>query len=153
MKNMIRVKLLSPNDLIYFQKLIALFNEVFKEADNIMPNEMYLQGFLAKPGFTVFAALAEDEVIGGLTAFELPLYYIESSEMFIYDVAIKPAFQRQGIGKKLLSALKEYCTEKSIKEIFVAANKEDVHALDFYRSMCAEEEEVIHFNYLLNTKN
>ena len=85
--------------------------------------------------------------MGGLTAYELPLYYSEYSEIFIYDVAIKPDFQRKRFGTMLLSALKQYCRDNGIKEFFVEASEEDKYAVHFYQSAGGTAEKVIQFNF------
>jgi aminoglycoside 3-N-acetyltransferase I len=147
----IKIKRLDKEDVSIFHKLIKLFNEVFEMQSFTSTNELYLKELLKKNEFIAFAIIHENEIIGGLTAYELPLYYSEASEVFIYDIAVKPGFQRKGLGKKLLSALKEYCNQNGIKEIFVAANEEDKHALEFYRSTRSKAERVIHFSYSAGT--
>jgi aminoglycoside 3-N-acetyltransferase I len=143
----IRIKRLDKDDVLFFQKLIQLFNEVFETKKTSNATKAYLKKQLGKPEFIVFTIFYDNEIIGGFTAYELPMYYSEYSEVFIYDIAIKHEFQRKGLGEKLLLALKEYCKQNGIKEIFVAANEEDKHALDFYKSTGGKAEKVMHFNY------
>jgi aminoglycoside 3-N-acetyltransferase I len=147
----IQIKRLTKEDVLIFQKLIKLFNEVFEMRNTVSVNEDYLKELLKKNEFIAFTIIHENEIIGGLTAYELLMYYSEASEVFIYDIAVKPGFQRKGLGKKLLSALKEYCNQNGKKEIFVAANEEDKHALEFYRSTRGKAERVIHFSYSAGT--
>jgi aminoglycoside 3-N-acetyltransferase I len=144
------VKRLEKKDLIFFQKLIALFREVFEMKQPIHVEGSYLTQLLENPDFIVYAIFFKNEIVGGLTAYELSSYYAESAEVFIYDIAIKPAFQRKGLGRQLLLSLKEYCAQKNIKIMFVEANEEDEHAVDFYHSTGGKAEKVIHFNYYLD---
>jgi aminoglycoside 3-N-acetyltransferase I len=137
---------LEKQDAAIFQKLVEVFREVFETENSETPGEPYLQTLLARPGFHVFVVLRnDDEVVGGLTAFELPMYRSESAELFIYDVGIHPSVQRKGLGKELLSTVKEFCRENGIGEMFVPAHEEDEHALDFYRSAGGKEEKVVQF--------
>lgn len=92
----------------------------------------------------------ENEIVGGLTAYELPEYYSGESEIFIYDIAIRREFQRKGFGRKLLIILEDYCRQSGIKVMFVAANEEDENALDFYHSTGGKADKVIHFNYFFD---
>jgi aminoglycoside 3-N-acetyltransferase I len=142
-----QIKRLDKNDVLLFQKLILLFQEVFEMESSAIPNDSYIERLLAENDFICYVAVLDNEIAGGLTAYQLPLYYSESSEIFIYDIAIKQEFQRQGLGKKLISVLKEYSKENGIKELFVAANIEDEYALDFYHSTGAKAEQVVHFSY------
>ena len=138
---------LSSRDLIRFQKLIVIFQEVFEMENRPMINEAYLRRLLENPGIIIFAIQYKNEIVGGLTAYELPSYYSEYSEIFIYDVAIKPGFQRKRLGTMLLSALKDYCRDNGIKEFFVEASEEDKHAVHFYGSAGGIAEKVIQFNF------
>jgi aminoglycoside 3-N-acetyltransferase I len=137
---------LNKTGLVIAEQLFLLFQQVF-DAKHVIVQKTYLKKLLNRPDFICFAATYKNEVIGGLTAYELPMYHSETSEMFIYDIAVKPAFQRKGIGKKLLLAAKEYGKQNGMQEIFVDANEEDQHALDFYRSMNGREEKVVQFSY------
>lgn len=149
----INIKRLELADVEFFKKLLRVFEEAFKMKDYQMPDESYLKKLLERDGFLVLVALKDDIVVGGLTGYTIQSYYNTSSEMYIYDLAIKSDLQRQGIGTKLLQALKEYCSEKGYKEIFVQANEPDTHALEFYRSTGGRSEKVVHFSYLLNDKS
>ena len=103
----ILIKRLEKEDLVVFEKLIQLFHEVFKSSWTASAKPSYLHGMLEQTTFIAIAALCKNEVIGGLTAHELPMYYKESSEIFIYDLAVSPDFRRKGTGKQLISALKK----------------------------------------------
>jgi len=150
MKEECQIKRLGSHDVIIFQKLIRLFREVFGMEDSGEAEESYLLALLQKPGFIALCAIVENEIAGGLTAYELPLYYSGGSEIFIYDIAIKPAFQRKGFGRKLLVNLEEYSRQSGIKVMFVAANEEDADAMDFYHSTGGKAEKVVHFNYFFD---
>jgi aminoglycoside 3-N-acetyltransferase I len=143
----IKISKLEKNDTLIFHQLILLFNEVFETGKNAVPAEPYLQSLLERSGFIVLVIKCGNEIAGGLTAFELPMYDAERSEIFIYDVAVKAQFQRKGFGRQLLAELKKHCKENGIQEFFVPAHEEDKHALDFYRSAGGKAEKVIQFNF------
>ena len=108
------IKQLTKEDLSTFKSLIDLFNMVFEEEPVSGENGNLLK-LLGSNNFIAMAAVSENEVVGGLTAYELPMYHSESSEVFLYDLAVKPAYQRMGIGKKLIQNLKEYCIKNGIR--------------------------------------
>lgn len=145
-----QVKRLKKEDTAIFKKLIGIFYEVFETEKRIAVEEPYLTKILDNPGFIALCIASGDEIAGGLTAFELPMYYGENSEIFIYDIAIKSTFQRKGLGTKLLTSLEEYCRQHNINTMFVAANEEDKLALDFYHATGGTAEKVVHFNYPLS---
>jgi len=143
----IQIKKLGNKDLFLFEKLIVMFQDIFEMENRVVAKVSYLENLLLQPGFIALVIMYEDEVVGGLTAYELPMYYAEYSELYIYDIAIKPEFQRKGFGTRLLSALKKYCKENRIKEFFVEVHEEDKHALNFYHSRGGKAEKVVHFNF------
>jgi len=145
--NPIEIKRLNESDLRFFKSLIDLFNIVFEEDRSNIGNDENLSGLLGNAQFIVIAALAEQEVVGGLTAYELPMYYADHSEVFVYDLAVKPEYQRMGIGKELIRSLKADCSRKGVREFFVLAHEEDEHAIEFYRSTGGKSERVVNFLY------
>ncbi|HET6992784.1 MAG TPA: GNAT family N-acetyltransferase, partial [Bacteroidia bacterium] len=106
-----------------------------------------LTNLLSKKEFIVFAALHENEVVGGLTAYELPMHSSDHSEAYIYDIAVHSRFQRKGLGLKMIAALKDYCRQNGIQTFFVEAHGEDIHAVEFYHKAGGKAEKVVHFNF------
>lgn len=138
---------LENNDLRTLTELIELYSIVFETEDFTLPNRQYIKSLLDKDNIIFYAALLDNIVIGGLTAYILPSVYYPSSQVYIYDLAVKVSMQRQGIGKELISALKNYCKKLKHKEIYVQADLEDQHAIDFYKATGGRSASVIHFSY------
>ena len=139
-------KRLTKEDISTFNSLIDMFNLVFDEEPKIKSKAHSLK-LLGRNDFIAMAVLAENQVVGGLTAYELPMIYSDYSEIFLYDLAVKPEYQRMGIGKKLIQSLKEYCIKNGIKEFFVLAHEEDEHAVEFYHATGGKSEKVVNFLY------
>ena len=143
------VKRLAPSELDKFVALIQVFEEVFEMKGFQMPGEQYLQIQLAKDDFYVFVAMLEEKVVGGLTAYTLVQYYSERPLVYIYDLAVLDRYQRRGIGRKLMDEITAYCKESGVEEVFVQADQEDQHAIDFYQATGGIAEQVVHFYYPL----
>ena len=141
------IKRLTKEDLSTFNLLINMFSMVFEEGESDVRNDANSLRLLGSNNFIAIAAISENEVVAGLTAYELPMYYSEYSEIFLYDLAVKPEYQRIGIGKRLLQSLKEYCIKNGIKEFFVLAHEQDEHAIEFYRSTGGKSEKVVNYLY------
>ena len=148
----VEIKKLSSGDIDKFKELIRLFEDVFNMKNFQMPGQIHLRELLGKESFFVFIALANNQVVGGLTSYLLQQYYSESRSAYIYDLAVKTEFQRQGIGKMLISEIISHCNKIGIKEVFVQADEEDVHAIEFYQSTGAIGQKVVHFNYPLDNQ-
>ncbi|GAB5527782.1 MAG: GNAT family N-acetyltransferase [Roseivirga sp.] len=149
--NDLTIKKLEAHDLDTFKEVIRLFEQVF-EMDNFrLPDNEHLQRLLHKEDFLVFTAQFEGKVVGALTAYVLEQYYAVRPLVYIYDLAVDSSVQRKGIGKKLIAAINHYCTQQGFEEVFVQADKDEDHAVNFYRSTRpTAEEEVVHFYYTLN---
>ncbi len=126
---------LTKKDVAIFRELITLFKNVFEDPDKQNPSPFYLEDLLSRSEFFAFAALQNDQVIGGVTGYELQKYYKAESEFSIYDLAIEPSHQRLGIATSLLEKIKEICDQREINSIFVDAHTEDVEAIKFYESL------------------
>ena len=143
------IKKLKPGDLDQFKALVKLFEEVFEMENFKMPADVHLQKVLAKDNFVVLIAEADDKIVGGLTAYILAQYYTTVPLVYIYDLAVKSSFQRQGIGKMIIAKLKAYCKKIGVEEVFVQADLADEHASQFYQATGGKAENVIHFDYNL----
>jgi aminoglycoside 3-N-acetyltransferase I len=125
---------LTAGDRELARRLFDMMAEVFEEPHEQLCDD-YVDGLLSRADFWVFAALAGDDVIGGVTAHTLPMTRGPYAELFIYDVAVRADQQRRGVGRRLLAALRESAAAHGISDAFVPADNEDTHALDFYRAL------------------
>ncbi len=123
-----------------------MMGEVFEVASEPL-SDGYLDRLLGRPDFWAFAAFVGDEVAGGLTAHTLMMTRSESSEVFIYDIAVRTDHQRKGVGRLLMTTLREAALAEGIEDLFVPADDEDTHALDFYRALGGEAAPVTIFTY------
>jgi aminoglycoside 3-N-acetyltransferase I len=130
----IRVERLTVADIERARVLFATMAAVF-EIDPEPLSDDYLTRVLVREEFWALAASVDARMVGGLTAHTLPLTRAEVSEVFIYDIAVIPDYQRQGIGRQLVATLRAQATACGITVVFVPADNEDVHALDFYQTL------------------
>lgn len=120
--------------------------EVFEEAHDHLSDE-YLAQLLARSQFWALAATWGDEIVGGLTAHSLPMTQSESRELFIYDIAVRVDHQRRGVGRLLVSHLARIANDDGIHDVFVAADDEDAHAIEFYRALGGVASPVTFFTF------
>lgn len=125
---------LTTGDEALARQLFIMMAEVFGEPAQPL-GDAYLTSLLARAGFWALAAFADDEIVGGLTAHTLPMTRTQSDEVFIYDIAVREDHQRRGIGGQLVAALRHSARAHEISDIFVVADSEDTHAVDFYRAL------------------
>jgi aminoglycoside 3-N-acetyltransferase I len=130
----IRVQRLTVADIERARALFATMAAVFETEPESL-SDAYLARVLVREEFWALAASVDGQTVGGLTAHALPLTRTEASEVFIYDIAVIPEYQRQGIGRQLVETLRARAIACGITVVFVPADNEDGHALDFYRAL------------------
>jgi aminoglycoside 3-N-acetyltransferase I len=146
MTESLQIRRLGVNDVALARRTFHLMTVVFEEEPAPLSDD-WLARLLRRPDFWGFAALRDGHPVGGITAHTLPMTRNESFELFIYDLAVDEAHQRQGIGRQLVRALQTEAAAQGISVSFVPADYEDVHALDFYRAIGGSETPVSIFDW------
>jgi aminoglycoside 3-N-acetyltransferase I len=146
------VRRLGPHDEAIAQQMFATLAAEFGEDDkgpNAGPplDEDYVQGLLSKRDFWAVVAIDGSDVVGGVTGHALPMTRDPSSELFIYDLAVRSDRQRRGIGRALITELLALASAAGIKTSFVPADNEDEHALEFYRALGGDAAPVTIFTF------
>jgi aminoglycoside 3-N-acetyltransferase I len=140
------VKRLTVGDRDLARALFTFMADVFEEGCTEL-SDGYLDRLLAREEFWALAAFAGDHLLGGVTAHTLPITRTEASELFIYDIAVRRGHQRQGVGRRLVGELLAQAAALGIREVFVPADTDDVHALDFYRALGGAPSPVMLFTF------
>ena len=152
---MITIKRLGPPDLKTARELFVYFQIDDGIEEPSIPSDQYLEALLRKEDFYVLAALDQEILAGGLTAFSLPLYKTESLEMFLYEIGIKPAYRQQGIAQQLINSLLALCRDLGISELFVGTSPNNKAAIKLYETSGgkAGQEHTVMFTYFLLNSN
>ncbi len=144
----IEIRKLTHSDIDDFLDLVRVFHLVFEGEYGGLPDPVQLKKVLGMQSFIAFVASLDQQVVGGLTVHVLERYDAHGPSAYLYDLAVLPSFQRQGIGSLLIRHLNEYCIDNGFSEVFVQAECVDAHAVAFYRSTAIYEEmQTMHFTY------
>lgn len=128
--------------------MLAMFGEAFGKAEtygSAQPDDDYLERLLGRDHFIALAALRDDEVVGGLAAYELEKYERARSEIYIYDLAVAEAHRRRGIATALIAELRRIARLRGAWVVFVQADHGDPPAIALYAKL-GKREEVLHFD-------
>lgn len=142
------VRVLGAADAAALRAMLSMFGQAFDDSpayESRQPDDAYLARLLANPGFVAVAALAGEEVIGGLAGYVLPKFEQARSEFYIYDLAVGQAHRRRGVATALIERLKRHAAEHGIYVIFVQADHGDDAAIALY-SKLGVRAEVLHFD-------
>jgi aminoglycoside 3-N-acetyltransferase I len=145
---------LTPSDVSQLRALNALFGEAFDDHESYRaqpPSDEYLESLLAKEHVIALVALAEEQVAGGLVAFELEKFERARREIYIYDLAVAETHRRQGIATALIDRLREIAAERGAWVIYVQADYGDEPAIALYEKL-GTREEVLHFDIAVADK-
>ncbi len=141
---------ITQDEVVLMQALSATFAAAFDDAETYAghrPSADYLRRLLGSDHFIALAALKNDEVVGGIAAYELRKFEQERSEIYIYDLAVAAAHRREGVATALIEALKRLAARRGAYVMFVQADTgvEDEPAI----ALCTRlgtREDVLHFD-------
>lgn len=66
---------------------------------------------------------------------DMPAYRVKEGYAELTDMMVTPDYQGKGIGTKLVSTFKEWCSGKSINRIGVSIFAKNNQAIEFYKKM------------------
>src|SRR5215212_8761169 len=144
----VTLRRLKPADVSLLRQLNAVFGEAFTEPETYTaepPSDAYLEGLLAKEHVVALVALAGEEVLGGLVAYELDKFERARREVYIYDLAVRAEHRRQGIAMALIARLGEIAARRGTWVIYVQADYGDDPAIALYGKLGVRED-VLHFD-------
>ena len=142
------IQLLTASDMPLMRGMLGLFARVFDDHPTYLaapPDDDYLRSLLRRDTFFAIAAIEDDQVIGGLAAYELPKFEQARSEIYIYDLGVDGSFRRRGIATALIAELQIIARERNAWVIFVQADYGDDPAIALYTKLGVEER-VLHYD-------
>ena len=142
------VRQLSSVDIQELRFLNQLFADVFQDPENYAghkPGDEYLRRILGNGSIFIFAAFCDNQIIGGLVAYELLKFEQERSEIYIYDLAVAQAHRRQGVATALIEHLRGVAAQRGAWVIYVQADYGDDPAIALYEKLGVRED-VMHFD-------
>lgn len=148
------IRQLTKDDLGLMNNLLSTFGSAFNDVetyDGKRPSAEYLRQLLGSNYFIALAALDDNEVVGGIAAYELIKFERERSEIYIYDLAVAEKHRRKGIATALIQELKKIAMVRGAYVIFVQADTEveDEPAIALYTKL-GTREDVLHFDIAVN---
>jgi aminoglycoside 3-N-acetyltransferase I len=142
------VRRLVSGEAALFDQLNGLFAIAFGEVDQhqaARPAPAYLEQLLQKPHIIPLVAFADGKIVGGLVAYELDKFEQERREIYIYDLAVRENFRRQGVATALIRHLRDIARRRGAWVIYVQADYGDEAAIALYTILGARED-VMHFD-------
>lgn len=129
---------------VKIERITAVDEEVIAKVNPLLDEEWDVaQGekFLANPDNALFLAFVEENVAGFLTAYRLQMLDSRRAEVLLYEVAVDENYQRRGIGKQLVEAVKDWARELGAENVWVLTYASNTAAMALYKSGGGEEDE------------
>jgi ribosomal protein S18 acetylase RimI-like enzyme len=87
--------------------------------------------YLANPAVLHWVAERRGEVLGGLSCLLVPLRSDAGEELLLYEIGVRRAWRRHGVGRALLDGMEHWMREHQVAEVWVLADNPG--AVEFYR--------------------
>lgn len=129
---------------------VSLLDRIDEDVFDHPVNSELLHEFLINPANALIVAMSDGQVIGMATG----ISYVHPDKprtLFVNEVGVSARYQRQGIGKQLVSAILEWGKSRGCVEAWVATEVDNVAARSLYRSTGGMEDEAhaVVYNYAL----
>jgi ribosomal protein S18 acetylase RimI-like enzyme len=95
--------------------------------------------YLANPAVLHWVALDGEAVTGFLYCAVIPLRSGEGQELLLYEIGVRTAFRRRGIGSALLAQMEAWMRGNGVAVVWVGADNQG--AVEFYREVGFSTEE------------
>ena len=144
----VSLRTLGPADVTLMRSVLSMFGRAFHDEDTYLdaqPGSGYLERLLGMATFIALAAVDDEHAVGGLTAYILPKFERERSEIYIYDLAVAETHRRRGIATALIEELRRIGRSRGAYVIFVQADHGDDAAIALYTKLGVRED-VTHFD-------
>ncbi len=139
---------LGQKETSLLKNILTVFADSFDDHETYqskIPSDTYLQSLLGKSYFIALVAIHNNEVVGGITAYELEKPEQERREIYIYDLAVSESHRRHGIATALIYKLKQIAKKRDAYIIYVQADEDDTPAIQLYESL-GKKDNVLHFD-------
>lgn len=137
-----KICILSPADIPLMRGMLETFANAFEDQKTYLdrqPSDAYLHDLLSKPHVVAICATMNEAVVGGLVAYQLDKFEQDRREFYIYDLAVRSDFRRQGIATAMIDTLRDETLRRDAYVIFVQADLDDAPAIALYDKIGAKE--------------
>ena len=135
----VEVRLLTPADASLFERVA---DDVFDEPIDAER----LAAYLAEPGHLMIVALAGGEVVAQLAAV-IHRHPDKVTELYIDEVGVAPAYQRQGLARRMIEEMFAIGKARGCGEAWVGTEVENIAARRLYESQGSEAEPFVMYVY------
>jgi ribosomal protein S18 acetylase RimI-like enzyme len=138
----VEIRRVGPGDEALFERIA---DDVF---DHAVERDV-LAAYLATPNHHFVVALADGEVVGQVAAVVHRHADLRPVELYIDEVAVAPAFRRQGVARRMLDEMFELGRSLGCEEAWVGTEHDNIPATALYESRKAAPESFVMYVFKL----
>ncbi|GAB5399315.1 MAG: hypothetical protein Aureis2KO_09000 [Aureisphaera sp.] len=149
---MIEIRKLNEKDIELANDLLKCWGIVQDkpQAPSNKRSSLPIKERLSDINFHVLVAINKGKVVGGLTAYTLPIFTKDETELFLYEIETLENHRREGIATMLIDRLKQLCNELKVRTIFLCTDLENEAAQALYANTGGHRETVALYTYELS---
>jgi diamine N-acetyltransferase len=126
-----------------FSKILALIKEFSEFQGTPEMVTITLEQMVNESAFFhCFIAEADNKEIVGFATFFFAYYSWTGKALYLDDLFVKEEYRKQGIGKKLLETVIDFAKSEKCKKVRWQVSNWNANAIDFYKRMGAQIDEV-----------
>src|SRR5215510_8952029 len=126
----------------------ALFDRVADDVFDVAVDRQRLAAYLASPGHLMLVALLDGAVVAQVAAV-IHRHPDKPTELYIDEVGVTPALQRQGIARRMVAEMFTLGKALGCEEAWVGTEPDNVAARALYESRGATGEPFVMYEYEL----
>jgi ribosomal protein S18 acetylase RimI-like enzyme len=114
------------------------------------PNQETIVKFLRNSQNILLSAELDDAPVGQLIGYILERWDKNEPMLFLYSIDVAESYQRRGIGKALIEAVRKLGRIQGCSEAFVLTNESNIPAMQLYQSTGgkrANPDDIVMFEY------
>ncbi|MES2389197.1 MAG: GNAT family N-acetyltransferase [Bacteroidota bacterium] len=143
-------KILGPGDSAIARALTHWFQTDDGIAEPNIPTTTYMENLLQKDDFHIIVAYSGEQIIGGVTGYEMEMYMQETRELFLYEIGVHEGFRQRGIAKTLIGMLKDICMKRGVSAMYVGTWEGNEAAERLYAGSGGKRELIPWFTFDFN---
>ena len=97
------------------------------------PNPVRARAYLADPNVLFWISLDGETITGFLQCLVLPIRTGRGHEVLVYEIGVRQAFRRVGIGRALMTHMESWMRGHNLEEMWLAADNPGAER--FYRTL------------------